>query len=179
MTALFCPAAADWGSIADWVAGVGSVSAVVVALWLSQKGDRDRRRQERRSAEAICESAAEALRLYAELSDYFGRGYSSVELHPTQKIVAIKERAARLEEVARHLQKRQDVDVAVMSIAVDVERLTHVMADTLGYDAPPESVFHASKLRFSLLQGRSDRLRVDEELERQRYGLPRPRVVFA
>ncbi|USU08835.1 hypothetical protein NF700_17550 [Sphingomonadaceae bacterium OTU29MARTA1] len=41
------PATVDWGSVADWVSGIGSVSASVIALWLSGADRRARREAER------------------------------------------------------------------------------------------------------------------------------------
>lgn len=30
----------DWGSIADWVSGIGSLTAAIVAIWLAKRGER-------------------------------------------------------------------------------------------------------------------------------------------
>lgn len=40
-------AGVDWGSVADWVSGVGSIGASVLALWLSGADRRARREAER------------------------------------------------------------------------------------------------------------------------------------
>jgi|GEM_PF-2072830 len=50
---LFCPAAAEWGSVAEWVGGVGSFAAVAVALGISGKADRDARKREAAEERAI------------------------------------------------------------------------------------------------------------------------------
>jgi hypothetical protein len=46
-------AGVDWGSVADWVSGLGSISAVITALYLSGAERRARRRDER--PEIICD----------------------------------------------------------------------------------------------------------------------------
>ena len=42
---MFCPSAIDWGNAADWVAGIGSLAAVFVAVGIAAWQFRDARRQ--------------------------------------------------------------------------------------------------------------------------------------
>lgn len=49
----------DWGSVADWVSGIGSVSASVIALWLSGADRRARREAERPVVSCRVEGQAE------------------------------------------------------------------------------------------------------------------------
>ncbi|MBO9740645.1 hypothetical protein J7432_16970 [Xanthomonas axonopodis pv. begoniae] len=30
----------EWGSVADWVSGIGSLTAAIVAIWLAKRGER-------------------------------------------------------------------------------------------------------------------------------------------
>jgi hypothetical protein len=73
---MFCPNAADWGNVADWILGVGTLIAVVAALYIAGN--------ERRSAEREREIAsniefgrraqviAEAIRLAGEVEALSG-----------------------------------------------------------------------------------------------------------
>lgn len=42
---MFCPLAVDYGNVADWVAGIGSVAAVTAAVWIARGQERFARHQ--------------------------------------------------------------------------------------------------------------------------------------
>lgn len=68
---MFCPLAVDYGNIADWIAGLGSLAAVIAALWIA--GSQNRNAARLRAIEANeahgrrAQVIAEAIRLAADV----------------------------------------------------------------------------------------------------------------
>ncbi|RVQ68750.1 hypothetical protein EKN06_00505 [Croceicoccus ponticola] len=74
---MICPLSVDWGNAADWVAGIGSISAVGVAIWIATGQERFARHiREIEKNEAIEKRAhlqAEIIRLIAEIESVMGK----------------------------------------------------------------------------------------------------------
>lgn len=68
---MFCPNSADWGTVADWVSGMGTFLAVGTALWIASNQERSANRQRRRNeleeAKRTASIRAEAIRLAGEV----------------------------------------------------------------------------------------------------------------
>lgn len=78
---MFCPSAADFGNVADWVSGLGALAAVIVALYIANNQARavEKIRQleanEAHSRKALV--IAEAIRLAGEIEAH-AIGYSQL-----------------------------------------------------------------------------------------------------
>ena len=105
--------AVDWGSVADWVSGLGSLGAVVVALWITTS-DRKRTRLERHDArrlDAQTESDifVEALFLWARISAAAqdlrnadgGRDYTAAKEQWLIETSAVFDTAIRLQQLPK------------------------------------------------------------------------------
>lgn len=57
--------APDWGTVPDWLAAIGTISAVCLAVWLARR-DGTRLEEERREAKADREEAAKERALFRE-----------------------------------------------------------------------------------------------------------------
>lgn len=68
---MFCPNAADWGNVADWVAGIGTFVAVAVALYIAgnerRSAERQRQIQRNEDYERRAQVIAEGIRLAGEV----------------------------------------------------------------------------------------------------------------
>lgn len=63
---MFCPNAKDWGNIADWVAGIGSLLAVAAAIWLAYRQSLLANRSAKKVRRSLI---AEVMRLVAEIEN--------------------------------------------------------------------------------------------------------------
>lgn len=81
---MFCPLAIDWGNAADWVAGIGSLAAVFVAVGIAAWQFRDARRQrlENRNEEhgRKAHLAAEIIRIAGAIQAVAGSAANLVNL---------------------------------------------------------------------------------------------------
>ncbi len=68
---MFCPNAADWGNVADWISGLGSFAAVVAALYIAGTQNRLAADQRKLAKEAERNTKhnliSEIMRLTAEI----------------------------------------------------------------------------------------------------------------
>jgi len=80
---MFCPSSADWGNVADWVSGVGSMGAVIVALGIAIRDSRQKqaadKARELRAAQDENAMIVEALELYRELRSWSQRALDAFE----------------------------------------------------------------------------------------------------
>ncbi|WP_454883990.1 hypothetical protein [Sphingomonas oryzagri] len=104
----------DWGSVADWVSGLGSMGAVIVALAIAI-GDRRGRELEKienakLEAKIENEMLVEALFLYKRIKDAIhqlqqasvsGKDYSRDKEDWLREMIGIKETAIRLQQLPK------------------------------------------------------------------------------
>jgi len=75
---MFCPNSADWGNVADWISGAGSLAAVVTALYIADAQNRLANRQrdqlEKARRQTRRDLICEIMRLTAEIEKEARRG---------------------------------------------------------------------------------------------------------
>lgn len=129
---MFCPQAVDYGNVADWFSGVGSVAAVAVALWIAIRDRRIRRAEDKarmvREAEDENSLIVEALALYRSLKSMLsdvidaidGSGHA-VNWYETEKEVFL------VRETARRLQQLPSVTIRMYKTFERIINLTHIV----------------------------------------------------
>jgi hypothetical protein len=124
---MFCPNAADWGNVADWVSGIGALAAVIAALWIAgserRSADRARKIAESEAYQRRAQVIGEAIRLAADIeakaTSYvqlttFGGG----ELKKTEVI-------GEIEGIRSQLQALQQFPMTDPRVFAEIGRIIH------------------------------------------------------
>ncbi|TXH90323.1 MAG: hypothetical protein E6Q78_05110 [Rhodoferax sp.] len=82
--------------LAAWVQAIGSIAAVLVAIWITNKADRDRRHAAWTMANLF---ASNLIAACAELRDTAGRGDTSASRRATDQLSELLEWARRIDVV--------------------------------------------------------------------------------
>jgi hypothetical protein len=126
---MFCPNAADWGNVADWVSGIGTFIAVVAALYIAGN--------ERRSAEKAREIAAneeygrraqviaEAIRLAGEVEALATSYNQLVSLGGGNGLSRRVDLLDDIEGIRRQLDSLQQFPITDPRVFAEIGRIAH------------------------------------------------------
>lgn len=126
---MFCPLAVDYGNVADWASGVGSLAAVIAALWVAgsqaRAAARVRVAEEAERVQRRAQVVAEAIRLAGEVE---AKATSRAQLarlggaNSASDTVELMEEIASVRSQIEALQKFPMTDPRVFS---EIGRLAH------------------------------------------------------
>lgn len=133
---MFCPQEAVWGNVADWVSGLGSLLAVIVALWIATGERRERKalqnledRDRRTQLSLLSSEVSAAFRSFAEACahaiDVLDAGGDLSHSDFWQWMSEAKKKV-------RKVQSLSDLPVEVFSFAEEFNNLTRGMSGING-----------------------------------------------
>ena len=141
---MFCPNAIDWGNVASWVSGMGTLAAIIVALWIAGSERRSAARlrdievneAHERRAQVICEAIRLAGDIEAKANSYvqltsLGGGLGDAKMH---------EVIADIDGARSQLQALQQFPMTDPRVFTEIGRIVH--ESVIGHGAALKSTSH-------------------------------------
>jgi len=126
---VFCPNAADWGNVADWVAGIGTFVAVAVALYIagSERRSAERQRQIRANEdyERRAQVIAEGIRLAGEVEALAGNYVQLVTLGGGSSQANRADLLDDLDGIRRQLESLQKFPISDPRLFAEIGRAAY------------------------------------------------------
>jgi hypothetical protein len=126
---MFVASAVDWGNIADWVSGFGSLAAVLAALYIAGNERRSAERH-RRIAENVefgrrAKVIAEAIRLAAQIEALAGQYIQLSSPSDKQPLWRRVEVLKEIEGIRRQLSSLQQFPISDPRLFVEIGLTVH------------------------------------------------------
>lgn len=124
---MFCPNAADWGNIADWVSGIGTFAAVLTALLIAgnehRVGARHRREAENQEIGRRAQIIAEAIRLAGEAEAIAGKFVGQVDNGGGERLSQKRELIDDLDGVRNQILALQQFPMSDPRLFAEIGRI--------------------------------------------------------
>lgn len=129
---MFCPNAADWGNVADWISGLGTLIAVGAAIWIAGTEQRSVVRQRKIDENVAFEKRshvkAEAIRLIGQAEAIALAHLAILKAESVGSYTTIKEFVYGIEGIRAQLISLQHFPIADPRLFSEIGRTAHELA---------------------------------------------------